>query len=140
MKILKPSIEDLQPLLNAATESQTIEEWTSKILRSFKALLLKNPIRYRAFGPYWWLVKQAMIDHGIKAFGTHVDVEWLESMNYADTSLNILASFGYEDMRFNLGLISDPFHSMEVDTAGETFEFVSADEEMEMKAAFNFIP
>jgi len=136
MRIAKPTEEDLQPLLTEATTEagQTVEEWMPRLLASIKAVLLATPLRYRAYGPYWWALKRAYIDSGDTTFGNFLDMEWLQAMDYGKPELNLLAAWAYSDARFNRGLTTDPWHLLE-DLSGdepEEIEYVSVDPDMEM--------
>ncbi len=133
MNIYKPSENDLQPLLDQATANQPVDQWIDKFLANLKAILLKSPLRYRAYGPYWWLLKKAYIDKEDFSFGGFLDREWLSTMDYGKPELNIVAAFLYEDMRTAKNMIDDPFHVMETVDGGDAIEFGSNDPEMEMK-------
>jgi len=134
MKIQKPDAEALEPIIKEATESQTIEEWIPKLLAAIKTVLLKSPDRYRSYGPYWWLIKQMFIDRGDYSFGTHVDKEWHEAMDYGYDKFNLVAAFVYGDYRFESGLMADSYHTVEDDESENSIEFMSDDEEMEIMA------
>ena len=134
MDVYKPTEDDLTPLLAQATAGKSLEEWTEKFLANLKALLLREPIRYRAFGPYWWALKKIFIAKGDLSFGEEIDLEWLEAMDYGKPELNILAAFAYEEQRLAASLIDDPFHIMETADGGDHVEFASSDPEMEIMA------
>jgi hypothetical protein len=134
MDIYKPSEDDLQILLQEATASQPVDQWIEKFLANLKAILLKNPLRYRAYGPYWWSLKKLFVDRDDLAFGDFVDQEWFTAMDYGKPELNILAGFSYEEMRTTKNLIDDPFHVMETADGDDAVEFASNDPEMEMMA------
>ena len=133
MNIRKPTKAELQPLYTEAMQGQTEAEWFKKILSSIAGILRKTPLRYRGYGPFWWLVKKSLIDHGYAEFGGHLDSEWIESLECGDPAYDLLCAWWYEEMRFAPGqMIMDPFHSL-VDIDGEPFEYASSDEEMEMQ-------
>jgi hypothetical protein len=135
MPIYKPREDDLAPLLQEATvrANQTVEEWIPKFLAAVKRVLGRNLLRYRGYGPYWWLIKKALIDREDLGFGEHIDLEWFEAMDYGKPEINLLAAWAYDDQRFNVGLMSDPYHTLE-DLEGEMVEYISNDEEMEALA------
>jgi len=140
MDIYKPSENDLQPLLDQATASQTIEQWMEKFLATVKTILLKSPLRYRTYGPYWWALKKLYIDRDDLTFGDFIDLEWLLSMDYGKPEFNILAAFAYEELRMAKNLIDDPFHTMDTEDGGDSVEFASNDPEMEMMAVSSAWP
>ena len=134
MQIQKPTEADLKPLYTEALQGQTEESWTEKILSSIAGILRKSPLRYRTYGPFWWLVKEALIDHGYTEFGEHIDIEWLNDLETGDRVYDLLLAWVYEEGRFSVGqMITDPYHSL-ICADGEPFEYVSGDEEMELKA------
>lgn len=134
MKIYKPDVSALQPLIDEATENQTIEQWITKLLAAIKSVLIKSPERYRSYGPYWWLVKKMFIDRKDTSFGDHIDKVWYEAMDYGYDKFNLVAAFAYADNRFEIGLMKDSYHTMEDEESGDSIEFISGDEEMEMIA------
>lgn len=135
MDIYKPSEEDLAPLLAEATANRTIDEWMDKYLNGLKTILLKNPLRYRPYGPYWWILKKVYIDRGDLSFGDYIDLEWFQGLDYGKAEMNILAAHAYEDVRTTTNFMDDPFHVMSSPDGGDSIEFASNDPEMEMMAA-----
>lgn len=134
MEIQKPTKAELKPLYTEAMQGQAEEEWFKKILSSIAEILRKTPLRYRGYGPFWWVVKKALLDHGYAEFGEHLDQEWLESLECGEPAYDLLCAWWYEEMRFGVGqMIMGPYHSL-VGADGESFEYVSGDDEMEMKA------
>jgi hypothetical protein len=133
--IYKPSEQDLQPLLQEAMANQTKEVWIEKFLENLRKVLLQNPVQYRTFGPYWWILKKVYIDHGDLIFGEFIDLEWNTAMDYGTPELNIMASFVYEELRTSKNMIDDPFHTMESVDGGDSVEFASSDPDMEMMIA-----
>jgi len=70
MDIYKLSEEDLAPLLAEAIAAKgTVEKWMDGYLNSLKGILLKSPLRYRPYGPYWWALKKVYIDRGDLSLG-----------------------------------------------------------------------
>ncbi|MDE7064769.1 MAG: hypothetical protein K2O70_04775 [Desulfovibrionaceae bacterium] len=134
--ISKPSADDLAPLLAEGTKNGTISEdvWRTNLLSGIASLLTKNPLHYRCFGPYWWLVKNMLReqDEGTR-FGDNMDAEWKEKMDYGSPTLNLLAAFAYYDMAFNKGLLLSHTHSISYED-GESADYVLIDEDMETQA------
>ena len=129
--IEKPSKEELERLVSQAAGNRGEAEWVAALLAAIRTLLLRNPKRYRGFGPYWWLVKRMFIEAGDLSFGEHLDQQWIEALDYAEAKYNLAAAWAYEDARFNVVNIMEPVHVMIDD--GDPVEFMSADEEMEMR-------
>lgn len=126
--LYKPTKEDLEPLIN---EVGDLVKWESKFVVSLIGFLLKNPLRYRGYGPYWWLVKQAVIEHGETRFGDHVDAQMVESLDYGDRAINLIAAFAYSETMFDLGKMTASNHTIGF-MDGESIEYIIADDDMEM--------
>jgi hypothetical protein len=133
MDIYKPSENDLQPFLMQAVAKQPLDQWIEKFSANLKVILLKSPLRYRTYGPYWWPLKKIYIDKEDFSFGDFLDQEWFSTMDYGKPELNIMAAFLYEDMRMAKNMIDDPFHVMETIDGGDAVEFASNDPDMEMR-------
>ena len=130
--ISKPTIEEVQPLLDQAKSS---DDWLIKYLTGLVALIKKDPLRYRTFGPYWWLVKQALIAHDIFTFGTEIDREWFLMLDYGNNELDIAAAWLYENGRTDSKCnLYDDSHMLE-DGDGEALEYFIADSDVELMAA-----
>jgi hypothetical protein len=127
-KFYKPTKEDLKPLLDQIGD---LASWELKFIKSLNGFLEKNPLRYRGYGPYWWLVKQALIEHGINQFGDELDNAAAESMDYGNRAINLVAAHAYSEITFDQGLMTSNSHQMET-TDGESIEYIVADDEMEM--------
>jgi hypothetical protein len=119
----------LRPLIAEAKKSGS--NWIEQYLAELVSLIKKTPLRYRTFGPYWWLLKKSMIDRGVFTFGDEIDREWFEQMDYGREELNIAAASAYEDMRidgkFN---IYEENHVLE-DTHGNPYDYIIADSDVE---------
>ncbi|MFH1984755.1 MAG: hypothetical protein ABIL58_23185 [Pseudomonadota bacterium] len=130
--IEKPNREDLDKVIAAGSGARTEPEWVAAMMAAIRALLLKNPKRYRGYGPYWWLLKRMFIEAGDLSFGEHLDYQWIEDLDYGSPAYNLAAAFAYEDARFNSVNVLDAYHVMPT-TDGDAVEFTAADEEMELR-------
>lgn len=129
--ISKPSAEELQPLID---EAKKTTDWLVNFLAGLVVIIKKDPLRYRTFGPYWWLVKQAMIAHDILTFGNEIDREWFELLDYGNNELNIAAAWLYENGRTDSKCnLYDDSHMLE-DGNGEPYEYLISDSDMEVMA------
>ena len=116
MKIFnKPTV----PTLDALKPSQLVsgelsrEDWQKRMLEGYKGILLRNPIQYRGFGPFWWILKKEMLDAGIADFGDSLDAEWVERIDYGDPVLNILSAYAYAEYAEEYGLLYSSGHTVE---------------------------
>ena len=131
--IIKPTEADLAPLIAEATENQTLTQWKAKYLSRLEAFFKKNPLRYRSYGPWWWLVKKELIATGNLEFGDDVDAEWIEALDYGRLELNMLAAHGYAEWRFEEGAGHEPLHTLGLED-GETLDYLISDTDMEQLA------
>ena len=130
MKIWKPEEADLQSAIDEARKSGT---WVDAYLNGVTTLLRKDPLRYRSFGPYWWLVKKALIDRDIYDFGTEIDREWFEDLDYGDEEKNVTAAYLYDESREGLNIYDDS-HLLEQED-GEPYEYLANDSDVESMVA-----
>ena len=130
--IYKPEGDMLSGLMAEATENGKItpQDWQARYLDGVSALLQANPRQYRSYGPFWWLLKRALIDSGRIKFGQHLDAEWLEATEYGDPAMNLMATFVYGEYAINHGLIYSSEHAIGY-LDGEVDTYVLADEDME---------
>ena len=130
--IEKPGRDDLDKFLAEALQGIDTEQWRATVLAALKTFFIKNPQRYRSYGPYWWLIKKAFIDSGDITFGQDLDEKWVEALGYNDPIYDLAASIFYEDARFDYVNALDAHHQMADDT-GEAVEFISSDDDMESR-------
>ena len=71
------------------------KQFVSEILRTAASAMLKDPQSYRAFGPYWWVLKRIMLEHGITIFGRFLDQKWLRRCDYGSDFDNAFAAWLY---------------------------------------------
>lgn len=132
MKIWKPEEQDLRA---GIAEAGALSGWEVLYVNRLAAVILKDPLRYRNFGPYWWALKRAMIDQGILEFGDEIDLESFEAIDYGSTELNVAAAYAYEDARHSGNLnIYDDTHILQGDN-GEVVEYVISDSGVEIFGA-----
>ena len=123
--------EILEETLKESTSNR--EEWQKKVLEGFASILKKNPARYRGYGCYWWLLKQEFLKVGNEKFGVFLDAELVETTDYGDSALNLMACLLYGNQRLDMGLQENAFHTLAMDESGEeTREYGLVDEDMEI--------
>ncbi len=136
----KPSVSVLESLKPAELADGSIskDDWRVKMLNGYRSILLKNPIQYRGFGPFWWILKKEMLDASITDFGDSLDAEWVERIEYGDSVLNILSAYAYAEYAEAYGLLYSSGHSLMFigeDDEQSMVEYILADDYMELKAA-----
>jgi len=128
-RIRKPTKEELAPLLLQATAKIKPEDWANKFTATMTRYLIRNPDHYRAFGPYWWLVKKALIDRGTLDFGEDIDDAAFAALDYGDETTNLLAAMSYYNVMFEIDR-NRVVHTFEID-GGETLSYTLTDDDAE---------
>ncbi|MBD5642007.1 MAG: hypothetical protein HDQ91_06275 [Desulfovibrio sp.] len=140
-KLYKPDKMELEALRREATQDGKVSEaeWVKKNIELTAGILRRDPLRYRSYGPYWWIVKQSMISHGLDEFGDFVDREWFEQADYGSEFYNLLAGLLYSNAAMDAGLIYSNAHIIhfepeDPESEHDVFEYVVADDRMESLA------
>lgn len=141
-KFEKPHANEFAELKREALANHAEEEWRKNILGNIANILRREPLRYRAYGPYWWILKREMLNQGIKDFGSHIDAEWYGNTDYGNSTINILAAWLYEDNGFSFRNIYSSDHNvtfLQGENEGEidVRVYTLVDEDMEMLAIQN---
>jgi hypothetical protein len=91
--------EDVQKVIEAegATESQI----TGDLLKSFAKSIKAQPIRYRLFGAYWWLIKRQLIEIDL-ANDEVIDLQTYKLITYGSPVLDITAAWIYYTQQLEL--------------------------------------
>lgn len=108
MRVYKPSIEMVDAVIEKARGANP--NWQSVYLQNVHKELLADPKRYKCYGMFWWVMKQALIESGITDFGQALDKEWLENTAYGDTARNLAATDLYADFALKNGLFYSSTH------------------------------
>ena len=141
IQLVKPSINDLELLRPEATQNGQVpeNEWVKRNCELNAALLRKDPLRYRSFGPYWWVLKEAMRNNGITDFGEFIDKAGCDLCQYDTPFHTLLAAWLYSENAIDMGLIYANEHIVyympeDADQENDTMPYVVADDEMELLA------
>lgn len=98
MRLFTPA--ELENSLYEATleqKNETEAELVEKFVANSAALVLKKPISYRYFGPYWWGLKKLIIERGIAGFDAFLDAEWLERAAMPSPGLTCIAAWAMQE-------------------------------------------
>lgn len=141
-RLYKPTKEELEALRAEATKNGKVteEEWVAKHCELVTKILLQDPLRYRSYGPYWWVLKSALLERGASfGFFDFVDAQWMEAVDYGSTFLNLLAAWMYAENALDMGLIYSHEHTVAFEPEEEGMEqdvrpYFLIDEDMETLA------
>lgn len=143
-QLYRPSIDELEALRALATKngSVTESEWCAKNVEIQAGFIRQDPLRYRSFGPYWWILKRAMLKHGIDDFGDFIDSEWESLCDYGTEFHNLLAAWMYAENALDMGLIYSNAHTVafepeEADMERDIRPYQLVDDDMEIYAQEN---
>lgn len=126
--IEKPTKEDIASAIKVIA-NEDLENWKNVVLPLTAKHLRIYPIQYRNYGPYWWVIKKAMIDAGLKTFGTDIDLEMFEAMSDEDTAFSVFRAMLYYDYSTENDFIGRATHTI-VDN-GEDVEYTLFDNDAE---------
>lgn len=132
MQVKIPKPEDLMPLYQQVTEDQTEEQYQSHFLKSVALMLNKNPLWYRAYGIYWFSLKQELVSRNLIDH-EFIDAEQVEKVKYDNPCYLLLAAWAYHDERHEIGSGYDDLHVVEYED-GTIDGYQLVDEELEMLA------
>ncbi|GKT06955.1 hypothetical protein [Desulforhabdus sp. TSK] len=125
--IEKPGREDVAGIVASLG---SLSDWSKGFLPLLASHLRKNPVQYRNFGPWWWVVKKAMLDAGFAPFGQDVDAEMLEAMlDPEDPAFSLLLAQIYYEFSLENHFVGQATHTM-VDN-GEDVEYTVYDHDAE---------
>lgn len=109
MKIFnKPTV----PTLDALKPSQLVsgelsrEDWRKRMLEG-QGNIAWEPIQYRGFGPFWWILKRKCW-MPVSPTWDSLDAEWVERIDYGDPVLNILSAYACTEYAEEYGLLYSP--------------------------------
>lgn len=143
-QLVKPSIDELELLRPEATQNGQVseDEWVKRNCELNASLLRKDPRRYRSFGPYWWVLKEAMRNKGITGFGESFDMEGCDLCRYDTPFHTLLAAWIYSENAIDMGLMYANEHIVsyqpeETDVENDVRPYVVADDDMELLAIQN---
>lgn len=131
--IARYDLPELETLIAEATQ-EAGGDFTAAFVSGVAGELGADPLRYRAFGPYWWLVKREIIDSGITFLGEELDSETLAALDYVDSKLNLAAAYAWRENTLATSALYSDTHVVEL-TTGEVDQYVIYDHEVEVLAA-----
>lgn len=133
MKYAQFSADDLTAMLDAIaseTGQKNSGVWADSVLEGFARLVDKTPGAYITFGPYWWPVKQLLVDRGLMNLDPP-DSDKLQEVSFGSDSLNIAAAFAAHNYCIDsMSTSSNTVSVLDMDS-GDTVDYLLLDEEME---------
>lgn len=93
---------DLQDALFEALDlNDSAEAFVQKFVTNTGKILAKRPQTYRYFGPYWWPLKQLMIERNVSGIDGFVDAEWLAKAGLGTPELTCVAAWSFQEERIS---------------------------------------
>ena len=94
---------EVSPLVDEALIHHSTEgNFVNVYVKNTAELINKDKLQYRAFGVYWWPLKQMMLDRGITYFGDYVDEEVASHVSLESEALTCAAAYRYQVEQINL--------------------------------------
>lgn len=123
-----PTPKDLEPLREEALDGVDEAEFIRKHVHAINTTLSQNPAMYRAYGPYWWPIKQLLRDNGVD-FGDEDEPITREHINYESPVDLICAAWSYQDYIIDTGAMNNHIHPFTVDD--EPYDYSIEDGDLE---------
>lgn len=134
-------IDTVQPPLNYLEEQLMIgrgnrseEEWLNVACDSLIGNLKSQPMLYVSFGPWWYTLKNILIEHGADFIGRLIELDVATIYTMPRPALAVCAAILYHNDRINYGMMYDRAHLLEVNENAddtEPYYFTVEDEEMD---------
>ena len=115
--------------LQEVKKSKTENKYISDVINSISKVLKKEPMQYRFYGAYWWVVKNEMLLAGIDWIDDHIDKEWFDKLDTGDSASNLMAAWLYSEEKINN--LEMPSNLAIMDIKGENVEYNISDIFME---------
>lgn len=126
-----PTAEQLAPLLEEATSNQSKEDFVSQFVKNTANILTSHPMTYRAYGMYWWAIKDLLNAHGFKQFGETLELGAFNTFNYEDKALLCCAAWAYHSYNVENGNIYTATHKVAVADEDDS-DYYLDDQEIEL--------
>lgn len=120
---------ELKPIVDEATLEQTEEQWHEEFLAGVAALVIKTPVLYRSFGPFWWPLKKYIQDSGLIE-GEPVDQTLVDQITMGGKTLDLAAAYAYHEST-SKSLTSADTARIVKDKKGNSVEIQVIDDELE---------
>jgi hypothetical protein len=129
--------EQLNPVVNAAMTDNP--DFVNAYLSAVVKTLAARYTLYRSFGPYWWPLKELLIERGVTLFGDTVEGVTTPLYRLKSDALICASAQQYQAHRAVNQQLFDADHVLDSDGTGESTRYVLNDEIMEHKAILQVI-
>ena len=129
------STEALAPVIAEATQNQTPEQWASKYLASIAILLKRSPRSYRAYGAFWWPLREELSKRDLFFFEEKSDPDLVGQVDYGDVALNVAAAHAYSEWSHQQLANQSNVHRHAI-SEGESIDYRLWDDELEALGQF----
>jgi len=120
---------ELKPIIEEATQEQTEAQWHDEFLVGVSALVIKNPVLYHSFGPFWWPLKKYIQDSGMIE-GEPVNQALVDQITMGNKTLDLAAAYAFHNITTK-NLTSDYHARIVQDENGDDMLVQTVDDELE---------
>lgn len=118
-EIVKPNPNDLQTLIDINIGERTEKAFRFDYYCGVLRKIQKDPLAYRAFGPYWWAIKQdfvpvEIIDHPVFGSVKREQMRQAKLVVQNSITLTMIAASLYEVNRIENGLAMNKEHELQL--------------------------
>lgn len=128
MYLLKQAKKNLKEVRKTKND----KKYSTDVINTISRILLKDPIRYRYYGAFWWAVKKELIAGNKEWLDDHIDKEWLERTDSGNTATNLMMAWIFSEERMDN--MESPSDTSTIELEGESVEYVLHDPFMEQLA------
>lgn len=136
MMMVMPTADNLRSYMAEATEDCTEQVFINRYLNAVYQILVEDPRQYRAYGVFWWAIKQAFIERDVFDFGYEVDASAIAIMAGLNTAQRFCAAFANKQYAVDNGHLYSCDHVYD-GSNGEPYFYSLDDFEMEQRIAGN---
>ncbi|WP_241646979.1 olxA [Rosenbergiella metrosideri] len=111
-------------------DGMTENNYLDSSLTNIKSLILSQPERYIAYGPWWPALKQLIVESGEYGLGQNIDSDVAAIYSYQRPALTVLSAIIYSAERLVDHIVTDPYHYLDVSESAddtEPYMYVSTD-------------
>ncbi|WP_241613236.1 olxA [Rosenbergiella epipactidis] len=106
------------------------KDYVKNAISNIKQMIILDPRRYIAYGPWWPAIKQLIVGSGEVGIGQNIESDVAAIYSYPKNALTVLAGIIYSTERLEDHIVDDPYHYLnvsEISDDTEPYLYVSDD-------------